>query len=544
LLLRERPCGSSCNKKLRVAKYIRLSREDGDDRESESVENQRHILDRYIRENEEFMEMGEYIDDGYSGTNFDRPGFNRMLKDIEAGKVDCIITKDLSRFGRDHIDTGYYLERFLPKNNIKYIAINDNVDTSKSDGMQFLTFKLSFNDYYAQDISTKIKSVKREKQKNGEYQAGIPPYGYLKDQTKKNHLVLDPVAAPIIKEIFDLYVNKGMSTIKIADLFNERGLTPPGIHLQIPTFIKQQKQGKNFVWLRYQVGKILKSEYYIGTVVGKKSETISHKLKNVRSFRIEDQIKVENKHEAIIDREIWEKAQERLSGFKRVRDRKYDHPLKGLVFCAECGNKATLRCREATRKNGNIWRITNFICSKRNNYIGLCDCKQINAKLIMNAVRTAIEKEIHKVNFSKSEIETMYSEAEKRARTKKSVVECRIAELNENLHKKEKELDIVYQDRINNIVTADYFQKYYEKTEKAVNSIKDEIKKEEAQLISAKRETKKTTYIEIEDVVTEFLKMENPPKEVFIKLIDKIYFDKDKNIEVNLNFEQVLCMVS
>lgn len=144
-----------------VAKYIRLSREDGDDQESESVENQRDIIDNYILEHEELIEAGEYVDDGYTGTNFNRPGFQQMLKDIEEEKIDCIITKDLSRFGRDHIDTGYYLERFLPANNIRYIAIGDNVDTIKPDGLQFLIFKLSFNDYYAQDISNKIKSVKQ-----------------------------------------------------------------------------------------------------------------------------------------------------------------------------------------------------------------------------------------------------------------------------------------------------------------------------------------------------------------------------------------------
>ena len=147
----------------KVAKYLRLSRDDGDDRESESIENQRDIVDSYIKEHEELDDCGEYVDDGYTGTNFNRPGFKKMLEDIENGKIDCIITKDLSRFGRDHIDTGYYLERYLPTNNIRYIAIGDNVDTAKPDGLQFLTFKLSFNDYYAQDISNKIKSVKNRK---------------------------------------------------------------------------------------------------------------------------------------------------------------------------------------------------------------------------------------------------------------------------------------------------------------------------------------------------------------------------------------------
>ena len=181
-----------------------------------------------------------------------------MLKDIEDKKIDCIITKDLSRFGRDHIDTGYYLERYLPTNNIRYIAIGDNVDTLKSDGLQFLTFKLSFNDYYAQDISNKIKSVKQRKIEKGEYQAGIPPYGYKKDTEQKNHLVPDEYSSQIVKEIFDMYVNKGMSTIKIADALNRREIDPPAVYLKIPTYMKKcssNPSGK-YVWLRAQIGKI------------------------------------------------------------------------------------------------------------------------------------------------------------------------------------------------------------------------------------------------------------------------------------------------
>ena len=262
---------NSC-KNIRVAKYIRLSREDGDDRESESVENQRDIIDNYILSHEELIEAGEYVDDGYTGTNFNRPGFKKMLQDIQDEKIDCIITKDLSRFGRDHIDTGYYLERFLPANNIRYIAIGDNVDTTKPDGLQFLTFKLSFNDYYAQDISNKIKSVKQRKIEKGEYQAGIPPYGYKKSSEIKNHLVPDEYSSKIVKEIFDMYVNKGMSTIKIADELNKREIKPPAIYLKIPTYMKKSSCNPSgeYVWLRAQIGKILRNEVYLRKCCRKK----------------------------------------------------------------------------------------------------------------------------------------------------------------------------------------------------------------------------------------------------------------------------------
>ena len=249
----------------RAAKYIRLSRDDGDNRESESVENQRDIIESYISCHNELIDCGEYVDDGFTGTNFNRPGFKSMLSDIENGRINCIITKDLSRFGRDHIDTGYYLERYLPAKGIRYIAIGDNVDTSKPEGLQFLTFKLSFNDYYAQDISNKIKSVKQRKIEKGEYQAGIPPYGYKKDAKIRNHLVPDEISSKIVKEIFDMYVNKGMSTVKISDELNRREILPPALYLKIPTYMKKKSVNPNgrYVWLRSQIGKILRNEVYI-----------------------------------------------------------------------------------------------------------------------------------------------------------------------------------------------------------------------------------------------------------------------------------------
>ena len=213
--------------KYKVAKYIRLSDEDRDKKESESVENQRDLIDSFIKKHEDLEDVGEYVDDGYTGGNYDRPRFKKMINDIESGKINCIITKDLSRFGRDHIDTGYYLERYLPKKNIRYIAIGDGIDTKDSRGLQFLTFKLSFNDYYIQDISKKIKSVKKRKMIKGEYQAGIAVYGYKKDPNIKNHLIIDEKVYKIVQEIFDMYGNQGMSTVKIADELNKRNITPP-----------------------------------------------------------------------------------------------------------------------------------------------------------------------------------------------------------------------------------------------------------------------------------------------------------------------------
>ncbi len=211
----------------KAGKYIRLSDKDRDKEESNSVDNQRDIINQFIDNNNDIISVDEYVDDGYTGANYDRPQFRRMIKDLESGKINCIITKDLSRFGRDHIDTGYYLERYLPQKSIRFIAIGDKVDTKDAKGLQFLTFKLSFNDYYVQDISKKIKSVKKKKMLNGEYQAGIAPYGYKKDENIKNHLVIDENVKHIVQEIFDMYAYQEMSTVKIAEELNRRGIIPP-----------------------------------------------------------------------------------------------------------------------------------------------------------------------------------------------------------------------------------------------------------------------------------------------------------------------------
>lgn len=525
--------------KLRVAKYIRLSREDGDDRESESVENQRDIIDNYILEHEELIEAGEYVDDGYTGTNFNRPGFQKMLKDIEEEKIDCIITKDLSRFGRDHIDTGYYLERFLPANNIRYIAIGDNVDTIKPDGLQFLTFKLSFNDYYAQDISNKIKSVKQRKIEKGEYQAGIPPYGYKKSAKIKNHLIPDEYSSLIVKEIFDMYVNKGRSTIKIADELNKREIQPPAIYLKIPTYMKKHSSNPNgkYVWLRSQIGKILRNEVYLGSVVGRKFQKVSHKIAKVRCTKKEEHIVLENMHEPIIDIETWNKAQDKLNGYTKVRNRKYDHPLKGLVYCMECGNKATIRCREEKRKNGTIWRATYFICSKRNNYSGLCDNKQISANLIGETVNEKIREEIQKINFSEKQIKQIYEKAKKEAKSKNNIMQAKLQELKQTLKNIENTIEEIYQDKINKIIQIEDFKTIYEKKQKERNKILKAIKETEKELEETNQKSPKINFKEIKQITTEFLKMEKSNKMILEKLIEKIEFDKEKNIKIKFTFQ-------
>ena len=351
----------------------------------------------------------------------------------------------------------------------------------RPDGLQFLTFKLSFNDYYAQDISNKIKSVKNRKIEKGEFQGGIAPYGYKKDERIKNHLIIDEYAANIVRQIFDMYVNRGMSTTKIADELNKKEILAPAEYLKIPIYMQKKSGNPNvkYLWLRAQIGKILKNEVYIGNVVGRKYQKVSHKIAKVRMTKEEERVIVENMHEPIIDLDTWNKAQEKLKSKVITRDRKYDQPLKGLIFCKECGKIATLRCRTETRKSGAVWRADYFICSNRNSYTGLCDCKQIQAKIIEDEIKNVLKQEMQKITYSKEELKRIYKESQIELKEEKNKLDRKLKKYNEKINSTNSMLKDLYEDKTNNIITLDDFEMFYKDTlkekEEYIEKIEDEL---------------------------------------------------------------------
>ena len=395
-----------------------------------------------------------------------------------------------------------------------------------------MTFKLSFNDYYAQDISNKIKSVKQRKIEKGEYQAGIPPYGYKKDKNVKNHLVPDEYSSQIVKEIFDMYVNKGMSTIKIADELNQRKIEPPAIYLKIPTYMKRKSANPDgkYIWLRAQIGKILRNEVYIGNVVGRKFQKVSHKIAKVRCTKQSEHIVLKNMHEPIIALNIWEKAQEKLNRYTTVRNRKYNHPLKGLVYCGECGSIATLRTRENVKKDGSIWRRMYFICSKRNNYTRLCNCKQISAEIIENSLYNKLKEEISKIKFSKTELKNIYNDAKKEANSQNNILEVKLEKINNTLQNVENTIEEIYEDKVNKIIKIDDFKIIYKKKQTEKNKLLKEKTKIEEELKLNK--TKDIDYIKISK---KFLDANIPRDKLLKKVVKKIEFDSNKNVKMSLN---------
>ena len=252
---------------LPTALYCRLSREDGDRMESDSIGNQRKLLEEYIENHPELTVAECYADDGYTGTNFQRPAFQRMLRDMESGRIRCVLVKDLSRFGRDYIETGRYLERWLPEHGVRFIAVTDNIDSDRGAYDMMMPLKNLFNTQYARDISQKVKSSLHAKQQRGEFIGAFASYGYCKDPQNHNRLVIDPPAAEVVRRIFTLFEN-GMGKIRIAKQLNEEGIPCPSEYKRLAgeKYRNNHRLAATTDWTYATIHRILQNEMYIGNM--------------------------------------------------------------------------------------------------------------------------------------------------------------------------------------------------------------------------------------------------------------------------------------
>ena len=291
------------------SRYTRLSRDDGDKSESDSISSQKDMIREYLRDRADMVIVQEYVDDGYSGVNFDRPGFQKMMEDIKAKKVNCIVCKDLSRFARNYIDSGRYIEKIFPFMGVRFIAINDNYDSngerSQSDSL-IVPFKNLINDAYCKDISMKIRSQLDIKRKMGDFIGAFAAFGYRKSPENKNKLVVDEPAAQIVELIFRLRL-QGMSNSRIADKLNEMGVLSPMEYKRSNGMRYESgfRTNERALWNAVSVLRILTNELYIGTLTQHKRGTPNYKVKKEIRYEQEDWIVIQNNHEPIVDICIW-----------------------------------------------------------------------------------------------------------------------------------------------------------------------------------------------------------------------------------------------
>lgn len=510
----------------KVGIYIRLSKEDEEKEkysESESIQNQRALLMQYIKENK-LNFIAEYVDDGISGTSFDRPGFNKMIEDIENGKINMVITKDLSRLGRNYVQSGYYTETYFPEHNVRYIAILDNIDTAiDSANNDIAPFKSILNEMYAKDTSKKINSVLQSKRKQGEY-LGTAPYGYKKDPENKYHLIVDEEAAKVVKLIFEKYL-EGYGTMQIADYLSEQ-------KIPIPSDYNKKKRGAKSItyglWAQSTVRFILSNEIYTGTVIQGKRKKLSFKSKKFIDVPEEDWVKVPNMHEAIVSIEDYERAKRIIESTKGSRVVENDYLFKGLLRCYDCKGYIGIRSPD---KNGNIYGR----CQRYGRFgkFDVCSPHNFNYQVFEESMILVL-KEICKEYSNKKRLEEIVKKS-KSKEDKELDLKNRLKTYEAQIQKETRKLELLYEDRLSEIIAVD---SYIENANRIKNEIKEyqERIKEIQQELSGE-ENSKNKDEKLNNLVDEFLNMEKPTKEIIREFIDKIEIHSDKQVDIYFNFK-------
>lgn len=379
----------------RACIYTRLSRDDGDKPESDSIANQRALIRDYLKQHKEITIVSEHSDDGYSGVNFERPGFAEMMDEIREGKVDCVVVKDLSRFGRNYIEAGNYIEKVFPFMGVRFIAINDSYDSSdksQSDSL-VIPFKNLINDAYCKDISVKIRSQLEIKRKKGEYIGAFVVYGYVKDPEDHNRIIVDTYAAEVVRAIFR-WKMAGMSQNRIADKLNSQGVLCPmeyklSMGVKVQTNFRVHKQAK---WSAVSVTRILTNELYTGVLLQGKSSTPNYKVKKRFDKEQSEWIRIENAHEAIITAGEFETVKELLGKDTRISpDEEALYPLAGYVVCGDCGQNMV---RKTIPRRGK--KYVYYVCSTNKAKKG-CSSHSISENKLMDAVLHVIKEQISTV---------------------------------------------------------------------------------------------------------------------------------------------------
>ncbi len=392
----------------RASIYLRLSKEDGDvvigsKIESDSISNQKSLILEYLKSRPEIQVVSIREDDGYTGTDFNRPAFQAMLEDVKKGVIDCIIVKDLSRFGRNYIEVGRYLEKLFPMLGVRFIAVNDNYDSLDTDTAHdiVMPFKNLINDSYCRDLSVKIRSHLEIKRKKGEFIGAFACYGYLKDPDNHNQLVVDTYAGQVVQDIFRMKIN-GMSQYRIADALNQQGILSPmeykkSLGSRFETSFKVNTQA---AWTAKAVTRILTNEVYVGVLTQGKQTTPNHKVKVRQPVEEKDWIRVENAHQPLIHRVLFDIVQNLMSRDTRTApDEKQVFPLSGLVFCGDCGQPMVRKASRYQRKKAPADETESygyFVCNGRCKGSG-CSWHRISERDLIQAVLESLNLHIRTV---------------------------------------------------------------------------------------------------------------------------------------------------
>jgi DNA invertase Pin-like site-specific DNA recombinase len=457
------------NKIYKVGAYARLSKDDGVDSESESISTQKAIISDYVKERG-WKIAKTYVDDGYSGTNFNRPQFQAMIKDIEAGLIDCVITKDLSRLGRNYLDCGLYLEVFFPENNVRYISINDGVDTQNKSAMDITPFRNILNDMYAADVSMKIKSAYRARFNKGKFMGTTPPYGYIKDPADHNQLIIDENVAPVVRKIFDLAL-EGNGIAKIRHRINDQNILRPAAYAVEQGFtgfnhhFKDNEQNR-YIWSENSVRQILRSPVYAGHLTGYKRPAINMKSSKRPSRLPEEWETVNNTHEGIVSQKTFDTVQRLITSRRAKNKSGFDNVFAGIIKCADCGYQ--LGAGSANRrKRPELIDCIIYWCGNYTRYGNMtCTSHTIEARDLYNAVLADINYFAHLALCNPSAERDIQKKLCSLKTDEAKAYEREMRKLTKRLNEIDKLFTALYEDKVMERITERNFSILSEKYEK------------------------------------------------------------------------------
>ncbi len=533
------------NKKIwSVAEYIRLSQEDSDNgedkQESNSVTSQKTLLNEYIEENDDLLVYDTYIDDGFTGTDFNRPSFQRLLEDMRNGNINCVIVKDLSRLGRNYIEVGNYVEQVFPLFNIRFIAINDSVDSYKnpsSTNTILVPFKNLINDEYARDTSIKIRTSLNGKKKKGEFIGAFPAYGYIKDEKDKHKLIIDETVAQNVRDIFNWHVNEGLGKVAICHRLNDLGILNPTGHKKLELEQNYNNNGikdNTYTWIPSTIQNILKNEIYIGHTVQGKRRVKSYKVHKVEKVSEEEWVRVENTHEPIIDKKTFDKAQELSKKDTKGSQKTGELSIwAGILKCKDCGR--AMNKKSSTNKSGSTYEY--YICStyrkKSNN---LCTKHTIRAEKLEKAVLQAInlhidllidtEKIVKQINQSKFQ------------NNKNKEIENMIISKQSDISKISNFKRTLYEDWKNGDISREEYLEYKLRYENDIERLNQNIDRLENE--KQKYENQNINNNQWIEKFKEKKEINELARDIIMELIECIYVHDDGNITIKFKFENEL----
>lgn len=471
----------------KVGVYCRLSKDDGTDTESASIATQKSILSEYVKAQGWHLAK-IYVDDGYSGTNFNRPDFQNMLRDIENGLINCVVTKDLSRLGRNYLDCGLYLEVFFPEHNVRYISVNDGVDTLNKSAMDITPFRNILNEMYSADVSVKIKSAYRARFNQGKFMGTTAPYGYMKDPADHNHLLIDEKVSPIVRKIFDLAL-EGNGIAKIRKYLNSNNILRPAAYAVEQGVTGYERYFENnednrTIWSENSVRQILRSPIYAGNLVGYKRIAANMKSKKRPSKLPEEWEVIPNTHEGIVTQAEFDTVQKLMTSRRKTASTGFDNIFAGILKCSDCGYQMSMASANR-RKRPELIDCIVYWCGNYTRYgNATCSSHTIEARDLFNAVLADINRYADMAVNDEKAIKTLQQRLSTIGASELKSYEKEKRKLTKRLTVLDRLFSSLYEDKVMENITERNYTLMSAKYEQEQLEIEDRLKVIEDELLA------------------------------------------------------------